>query len=381
MARTNPSRTVQVRDVTLDEYDGNLSDILRGILQECRCETHIPVKKYAYYEGRVFQKYKVGITLPAKLGMSVIMLAGEAHRVSVAYKIAVMKAITDNCEHKMEKLLGTKFMHIPHDEEGEDPRRDSYKFAKRNPHAAAEHMDWCKHLLSVFYHVHGALVGEIQSLVEEITESTPTPWCTGETSGPPRAPTPAFSTRDFINLDEEVNPEEREFEPEAESEMPPAHFAHGSTRVGYEVGIESWIMPHNDSFGGDSMGWRFGEYMGIAGDPIPCDSEQEVMSQFRVVHHGGDVEGKPIEIGSDLEGEMPIHMEHGECSTPKMERGATDSAYPSLSNYLGMTDFNLATTPDLSYSPAESSYVPTSLRGTLRATGSTPRMYRECDYP
>jgi hypothetical protein len=139
--------------------------------------------------------------------MSVIMPAGEACTVSVAYKIAVMKAITDIREHKTEKLLGTKFTHIPHNEEGEDPCRDSYKFAKRHPHAATEHMDRYKYLLSVFYHVHEALVGEIQSLVEEITKSTPTPWCTGETSGPPRAPTPAFSTEDFINLDEEVNPE------------------------------------------------------------------------------------------------------------------------------------------------------------------------------
>jgi hypothetical protein len=99
MASTNPSRIVQVWDVTLDEYDGNLSDMLRGILQECRCETHIPVKKH--------------------------------------------------------------------------------------PHATAEHMDRCRHLLSMFYHMHKALVSEIQSLVEEITESTPTPWCTGETSRPP----------------------------------------------------------------------------------------------------------------------------------------------------------------------------------------------------
>jgi hypothetical protein len=157
--------------------------------------------------------------LPAKLGMSVIMPAGEACTVSVAYKIAVMKAITDIREHKTEKLLGTKFTHILHDEEGEDPCRDSYKFAKRHPHAAAEHMDKCKHLLSVFYHVHGAPVGEIQSLVEEITEPTSTPWHTGETSGPPRARTPAFSAGDFITLDEEVDPEEREFEPEAEPEM------------------------------------------------------------------------------------------------------------------------------------------------------------------
>jgi hypothetical protein len=156
-------------------------------------------------------------------------------------------------------------------------------------------MDRCKHLLSVFYHVHGALVGEIQSLVEEITEPTPTPWRMGETSGPPRAPTPAFSIGDFITLDEKVDPEEREFEPEVEPEMPQAHFAHGSTEVGYEAGLESWGMPHNDSFGGNSMGWCFGEYMGMAGDPIPCDLEHEVTSQFRVVHRAEDVVGKPID--------------------------------------------------------------------------------------
>jgi hypothetical protein len=166
-------------------------------------------------------------------------------------------------------------------------------------------MDRCNHLLSVFYHVHGALVGEIQSLVEEITEPTPTPWQTGETSRPPRAPTPAFCAGDFINLDEEDDPEEQEFEPEAEPEMPSAHFAHGLTRAGYEAGLESWGMPHNDSFGGNSMGWRFGEYMGTAGDPIPCDSEHEVTSQFRVVHRTRDVAGKPIEIESNEEGKLP----------------------------------------------------------------------------
>jgi hypothetical protein len=120
--------------------------------------------------------------------------------------------------------------------------------------------------------------------------------------------------------------------------------------------------------------------MGTAGDPIPCDSEQEVTSQFRVVHRTRDVAGKPIEIGSDSEGELPNRMERGECSRPKMERGATDVAYPSLSSYLGMTDFNLGTTPDLVYIPVESSYAPASLRRTSRATGWTPGMYRECDY-
>jgi hypothetical protein len=217
--------------------------------------------------------------------------------------------------------------------------------------------------------------------VEEITEPTPTPWRTGETSGPPRGPTPAFSAGDFITLDEEDDPEEREFKPEAEPEMPPAHFAHGSTGAGYEAGLESWGMPHNDSFGGNSMGWRFGEYMGTAGDPIPCDSEHEVTSQFRVVHHARDMARKPIEIELDVEGELPSYMERGECSRPKVERGATEVVYPSLSGYLGMTDFNLGPTPDLDYIPVESSYTPASVRRTSRATGWTPGMYREFDYP
>jgi hypothetical protein len=78
------------------------------------------------------------------------------------------------------------------------------------------------------------------------------------------------------------------------------------------------------------MGWHFGEYMGMAEDPIPCDSEYEVMTQFRVIHHTGDVAGKPIEIESDAEEELPTHMERGECSRPKMERGTTDVVYPSI---------------------------------------------------
>jgi hypothetical protein len=109
--------------------------------------------------------------------------------------------------------------------------------------------------------------------------------------------------------------------------------------------------------------------------------QKEVTSQFRVVHRTGDVAGKPIEIESDKEEELPSHMERGECSRPKMERDATDRTYPSLSSYLGMTDFNLGNTPDFDFFPAESSYAPASLRRTSRATGWTPGMYRECDYP
>jgi hypothetical protein len=78
---------------------------------------------------------------------------------------------------------------------------------------------------------------------------------------------------------------------------------------------------------------------------------------------------------------MPIQMEHGECSRPKMGRGATDSVYPSLRSYLEMTNFNLGTTPNFGYTPAETSYAPATLSRTTRSTGWTPGMYREHDYP
>jgi hypothetical protein len=51
--------------------------------------------------------------------------------------------------------------------------------------------------------------------------------------------------------------------------------------------------------------------MGTSGEQIPCDLEDEVLSQFRVFHHrDGDVVGKPILFGSDdNERDMPIPME------------------------------------------------------------------------
>jgi hypothetical protein len=54
----------------------------------------------------------VGIMLLAKLGMSLVMKAGEARTMSMVFKIVVMKVITGICELKTEQLLGTKFTHI-----------------------------------------------------------------------------------------------------------------------------------------------------------------------------------------------------------------------------------------------------------------------------
>jgi hypothetical protein len=121
-----------------------------------------------------------------------------------------------------------------------------------------------------------------------------------------------------MDEEEEADPEEREFEPE--TEMPSQHFAHGSTRAGYEARVETWGLPHDDSHARKSMGWRFGECMGTARDSIPLDSEDEVTSQFRVFHHGiGDAAGNSILIGSNVEEDTPTPMERGECSRPKTE--------------------------------------------------------------
>jgi hypothetical protein len=250
-------------------------------------------------------------------------------------------------------------------------------YTPSHPHAAAEHMDRYRDMLGMFYNVHCTLVGEIQSLLEDIMESTPTQQCEGEASRPPYTPTLAFSNGDYIAVDkEEANPEEREFEPKPEPEMPSQHFARGSTGAGYEAGVGSWGLPQDDSHGGNSMGWRFGEYMGIAGDPIPLDSEDEVTRQFWVFHHSvGDMAGNPILIGSNVERDIPTPMEQGECMKPRTEGCTTRSVYPSLSSYLAMTDFNLGTASDSDYAPIGRPYVPTTLRRTSRSTGWTPGMY------
>jgi hypothetical protein len=89
MASTKPPRIVQLQDITLDEYDRNLANLLRGILQECGCETRILVKEYTYYEGRVFHKYRGRNHASCQVEHEL----GYACTISTAYKIVVMKAI------------------------------------------------------------------------------------------------------------------------------------------------------------------------------------------------------------------------------------------------------------------------------------------------
>jgi hypothetical protein len=54
----------------------------------------------------------VGIMLSAKLGMNLVMQAGEARTMNTVYKIVVMKVITGIRELKTEQLLVMKFTHI-----------------------------------------------------------------------------------------------------------------------------------------------------------------------------------------------------------------------------------------------------------------------------
>jgi hypothetical protein len=74
-------KTVKVREVWLNEYDGDMIDVLRTLLLKCGCDPLVRVMKYAYYDGTVKAKSRVCIQLPAKLGMSVVMPSREAHNI------------------------------------------------------------------------------------------------------------------------------------------------------------------------------------------------------------------------------------------------------------------------------------------------------------
>jgi hypothetical protein len=130
-------RTVEVREVWLDKYDGDMIDVLRALLSECGCDLRVRAMKYAYYGGTVKAISRVCIQLPAKLGMSVVMPSGEAHNIREAYYIAVFRAITEIREHKTKELIGTEFSHIPQSEEESDPPLNHYKLAKKHPDLAA----------------------------------------------------------------------------------------------------------------------------------------------------------------------------------------------------------------------------------------------------
>ena len=78
MVSTYPNRTLRKSETWLGDYEGSLTDLLRGMLYDLGCETKIPVIKYIYYDGDVVAKCRVAVQLPIELEMSIIMPYGEA---------------------------------------------------------------------------------------------------------------------------------------------------------------------------------------------------------------------------------------------------------------------------------------------------------------
>ena len=113
-----PDRKICMMNASLDDFQGGWTDILRQLLEYFKCSTKLRVKIYIHEDGEIMAKYRVGIMLPTKLGLSVIMPYGEARTLISAYQIAVVEAVTRIREKKSTYLWGTPFMAIPHGDEG-----------------------------------------------------------------------------------------------------------------------------------------------------------------------------------------------------------------------------------------------------------------------
>ncbi|KAK1608605.1 hypothetical protein QYE76_032278 [Lolium multiflorum] len=105
MAYTFPKRTLRQVEGWLGDYEGPLTDLLRGMLKELHCETRIPVLKYIYYDGEIVAKYRVSVQLPMQLEMSRIMPYGEAKTFTTSFHMAIFKAILEIRQHKSVELL------------------------------------------------------------------------------------------------------------------------------------------------------------------------------------------------------------------------------------------------------------------------------------
>ncbi|KAK1646968.1 hypothetical protein QYE76_064773 [Lolium multiflorum] len=141
MAYTFPKRTLRQVEGWLGDYEGPLTDLLRGMLKELHCETRIPVFKYTYYDGEIVAKHRVSVQLPMRLEMSRIMPYGEAKTFTTAFHMAIFKAILEIRQHKSVELLCSEYSHIPHAEEDEDPTLNHLLMANKHPEVAAQHMD------------------------------------------------------------------------------------------------------------------------------------------------------------------------------------------------------------------------------------------------
>ena len=117
MANTYPKRMVRKSATWFGDYEGSLTDLLRGMLSDLWCKTRISVMKYIYYDGDVVANCRVVVQLPRELEMSIIMPYGEAKTLKMAHHMAIFSAILELRQHKSTYFLCSEYSHVPHAEE------------------------------------------------------------------------------------------------------------------------------------------------------------------------------------------------------------------------------------------------------------------------
>ncbi|KAK1619388.1 hypothetical protein QYE76_024905 [Lolium multiflorum] len=264
MAYTFPKRTLRQVEGWLGDYEGPLTDLLRGMLKELHCETRIPVLKYIYYDGEIVAKYRVSVQLPMQLEMSRIMPYGEAKTFTTAFHMAIFKAILEIRQHKSVELLCSEYSHIPHAEEDEDPALNHLLMANKHPEVAAQHMDSCKSLLTTMYLLHVKMVGEIDHMLAEFTDPDKVQARMHDLRAQPQYTTPFFS----LNSPVDWSGQATQRDPLTPNFVP--HYPHVSASYdsGYG-GDNSWNLNCSESPIENSTGWRFGEPYGDEEEPIP----------------------------------------------------------------------------------------------------------------
>ena len=204
MAYTFPKRTLRKVEGWLGDYEGNLTDLLRGMLKELHCETKIPVLKYIYYDGEIVAKCRVSVQLPKKLEMSPIMPYGEAKTLTTAYHMAIFKTIIEIRQHKSVELLCSQYSHVPHAEEDEDPTLNHLLMAHKHPEVAAQHMDSCKSLLTTMYLLHMKVVEEVTHMLAEFTDHDKVQARMHDLRAQPQHTTPFFSLNSYVDLSDQL---------------------------------------------------------------------------------------------------------------------------------------------------------------------------------
>ncbi|KAK1602386.1 hypothetical protein QYE76_007943 [Lolium multiflorum] len=318
MAYTFPKRTLRQVEGWLGDYEGPLTDLLRGMLKELHCETRIPVLKYIYYDGEIVAKYRVSVQLPMQLEMSRIMPYGEAKTFTTAFHMAIFKAILEIRQHKSVELLCSEYSHIPHAEEDEDPTLNHLLMANKHPEVAAQHMDSCKSLLTTMYLLHVKMVGEIDHMLAEFTDPDKVQARMHDLRAQPQYTTPFFS----LNSPVDWSGQATQRDPLTPNFVP--HYPHVSASYdsGY-WGDNSWNLNCSESPIENSTGWCFGEPYGDEEEPIPCDTGDESggVNQY-INRHYGKEEKATDSISLDLEMgfSKPSQYEEGESSGVKKKK-------------------------------------------------------------